>query len=92
MGNKKSKLQPKKKANSKKPVREKKEKNDFDWDAWESEARKRSAWGGYVQTMNQIRTRSEENELQHAKSKGDIDKVKEIEKDREGRIPMLYIG
>ena len=84
-----AKVKKPKKVNSSAKSRKKKE---FDWEAWEQEARRRSAWGEYVQTMSRIRQYEEENQYQSAKYKGDTEKVKQIENKRKNRTPMLYIG
>lgn len=69
-----------------------KKKTDWDIEMFEREARQRSAWGQYAQTMNYIRVTEEEQEYQTAKYKKDEKKVKEIEDKRKNRSPMLYIG
>lgn len=67
-------------------------KKKWDMEMFEREARQRSAWGGYVQTMGIIRAQEEEKGYQRAKYERNEAKVKEIEESRENRTPLLYIG
>lgn len=73
-------------------TKQQREKEDAQWGNYEREARKRSAWGGYVNTMHNIKLVEEEERYQLAKSKKDTKKIKEIENERKGRSSLLYIG
>lgn len=76
----------------KKRVASKTKEKEWDMEMFEREARQRTAWGGFVQTMSIIRAEEEENDYQRAKYNNDEVKVKEIEQKRKNRSPLLYIG
>lgn len=73
----------------KKPAQKKKtQKKEVDWDEWERQARQRSAWGEYTQTMYAINRREEDFKIVH----GTNEERDEILKRREKQSPIMYIG
>jgi hypothetical protein len=72
--------------------KQRREKKEWDMEMFEREARQRSAWGEYVQTIHTIRLMEEEGEYQRAKFEKNNKKVKEIEEKRKRQTPMIYIG
>lgn len=66
----------------------------FEMACHEKQAQRRSAWGAYMQTMNNIRLEKEESEFQKkCRSMSSSERI-EAEKERDKNLgaPLLYIG
>ena len=84
-------MKAKKKTKKRMTAKERKEKNAWDMEMYEREARQRTAWVHYGAQMSYIRMQEEENEYQKAKYQNDDKKVEEIEHNRNNRTNRLVI-
>ncbi len=66
-----------------------------DWEQYERESRKRSAWGHYIAQMSYVRAEEREQrfqrELGDAKSEEDKARVRKKKKDEDDNLPNMLI-